>query len=274
MRGAELLAPIFEQTQGKKGRLSIQTNPDYYRTTDALARAGAPLCQARAEHAGEDSRRPPRDRAIEEVTAQGVSINATVCFTVPQAVAVAEAVERGLKRREDAGLPTSSIVSVCTIMVGRLDDWMKVCAEKRRVWCPRRERWTGRALLASRTRTQIFNKRGYRTRPLGCRLPQPSALVGAHRRRRRADDPVGVAAKVQRVGIEVTPRIDDPVPAELRQRALRALPGLPQRLRARRPQARGVRLLRRDGAHAAAPLISSYRDLTETVRDLMLPNPD
>ena len=36
--------------------------------------------------------------AIEELTAQGVSINATVCFTVPQALAVAEAVERGLER--------------------------------------------------------------------------------------------------------------------------------------------------------------------------------
>src|SRR5882757_7903148 len=36
VRGAELLRPIFEQTQGKKGFLSIQTNPEYYRTTDAL----------------------------------------------------------------------------------------------------------------------------------------------------------------------------------------------------------------------------------------------
>ena len=34
--------------------------------------------------------------AIEEATYRGISINATVSFTLPQAIAVAEAVERGL----------------------------------------------------------------------------------------------------------------------------------------------------------------------------------
>ena len=38
-------------------------------------------------------------RAIEEATARGVSVNVTVCFTVPQALAAAEAIERGLRRR-------------------------------------------------------------------------------------------------------------------------------------------------------------------------------
>ena len=38
--------------------------------------------------------------AIEEATYRGISINATVSFTLPQAIAVAEAVERGLARRE------------------------------------------------------------------------------------------------------------------------------------------------------------------------------
>ena len=42
--------------------------------------------------------------AIEAATAEGISINATVCFTLSQCVAVAEAVERGLERRE-AGRP-------------------------------------------------------------------------------------------------------------------------------------------------------------------------
>ncbi len=35
--------------------------------------------------------------AIEEATRLGVNINATVSFTLPQAIAVAEAVERGLE---------------------------------------------------------------------------------------------------------------------------------------------------------------------------------
>ena len=41
--------------------------------------------------------------AIEEATYRGISVNATVCFSLPQCIAVAEAVERGLKRRERRG---------------------------------------------------------------------------------------------------------------------------------------------------------------------------
>ena len=70
--------------------------------------------------------------AIEEVTYRGVNINATVCFTVPQSIAVAEAVERGLNRRTAENLDNSRMAPVCTIMVGRLDDWLKVVAAKRK----------------------------------------------------------------------------------------------------------------------------------------------
>ena len=39
---AELLRPIFEQHRGLNGRLSIQTDPHFYRDPDALFLAGAP----------------------------------------------------------------------------------------------------------------------------------------------------------------------------------------------------------------------------------------
>ncbi|MEN4012410.1 MAG: transaldolase family protein [Bellilinea sp.] len=58
--------------------------------------------------------------AIEEVTYRGVNINATVCFSVPQAIAVAEAVERGLRRCEAQGIIVDKMSPVCTIMVGSL----------------------------------------------------------------------------------------------------------------------------------------------------------
>ena len=48
--------------------------------------------------------------AFEEMTYRGISVNATVSFTVSQAIAVAEAVERGLARREAEGLPIAMIV--------------------------------------------------------------------------------------------------------------------------------------------------------------------
>src|SRR5512146_832642 len=77
VKGAELLLPIFEREQGSKGRLSIQTNPQFYRNTDAILKqavhfAGlAPNMQVKipVTKAGIP--------AIEEATYQGVNINAT-----------------------------------------------------------------------------------------------------------------------------------------------------------------------------------------------------
>ncbi len=135
VKASELLLPVYEREAGLKGRLSIQTNPKFYRDASRLAEQGlhfaglAPNMQIKvpATAAG--------ITAIEEVTAAGASINATVCFTVPQSLAVAEAVGRGLARREAAGEDTSSMSPVCTIMVGRLDDWMAAARQARR-GCP------------------------------------------------------------------------------------------------------------------------------------------
>src|ERR1700761_5602784 len=97
---SQLLLPAFEKHRGKNGRLSIQTDPHYYRDTRALLEQSirfqglAPnmIVKIPATKAG--------IAAMEEATYRGVSVNATVSFCVPQSIAVAEAVERGLKRRE------------------------------------------------------------------------------------------------------------------------------------------------------------------------------
>ena len=70
----------------------------------AHARAGAPLRDPRSEHAGEvPGHRGRASRRSRRRPARGVSVNATVCFTVPQAIAVAEAIERGLDAFEAGG---------------------------------------------------------------------------------------------------------------------------------------------------------------------------
>ncbi|MCG8483210.1 MAG: transaldolase, partial [Clostridia bacterium] len=122
--GAKLLEPVFDPAKGT-GRISIQTNTKFFNNAKKLADQSeyfhtlAPNMQVKmpATSAG--------IKAFEEATYRGVSINATVSYTVPQAIAVAEAVERGLKRREAEGLDNADINPVCTIMVGRIDDWMK-----------------------------------------------------------------------------------------------------------------------------------------------------
>src|SRR3954453_985451 len=104
VEAAALLTDAFAEHRGRNGRLSVQTDPRLYRDTDALVAqavefdALAPNVIVKIPATG------PGTQAMEEATYRGVSINATVSFTVPQAVAVAEAIERGLERREAEGL--------------------------------------------------------------------------------------------------------------------------------------------------------------------------
>ena len=164
-KGAELLLPIFEEAGGRNGRLSFQTDPRYYRDAERMAEQAqhfdglAPnmIVKIPVTQAGVV--------AIEEATYRGVSINATVSFTVPQALQVAEAVERGLRRREAEGQDISRMGPVCTIMVGRLDDWLKIVADRENIIAdPAALEWAGVAAMKKAYR--IYKERGYRLRLL------------------------------------------------------------------------------------------------------------
>ena len=159
------LLPVFETNKGKKGRLSLQVNAKYYRNKDKMVEQAvkinslAPNMQVKipASAAGVE--------AMEEATYRGISINATVSFTVAQAVAVAEAVERGLKRREAEGLDNSQMAPICTIMIGRTDDWLKKNTTKTgQVVLPEALEWGGVAVIKEAYR--IYKERGYTTRLL------------------------------------------------------------------------------------------------------------
>src|SRR5260370_34654547 len=103
--------------------------------------------------------------AIEERTYRRISIIATVCFALPQCIGVGEGVERGLTRREKEGKEIVAMGPVCTIMVGRLDDWLKVLMEKENITIdPGYLEWVGVAVF--KKTYQLFRERGYRIRLL------------------------------------------------------------------------------------------------------------
>ena len=77
-RGAGVLEPVFGREGGRKGRLSIQTEPANHRNADADARAG-PATSRRSRRTCRSSSRPRAraSRRSRRATAAGVSINAT-----------------------------------------------------------------------------------------------------------------------------------------------------------------------------------------------------
>jgi transaldolase len=68
-------------------------------------------------------------RAYEELTAAGVPTTATVCLSLPQAIAAAEAYERGCARAAAAGIAAPQ--STVAIVMGRLQDYLAVLNEER-----------------------------------------------------------------------------------------------------------------------------------------------
>src|SRR6202011_3115527 len=165
VKSAGLLKPIFDAHRGRNGRLSIQTDPRFYRDTQHIVRQAEEFSRLAPNMIVKIPVTRAGIPAIEEAIYSGISINATVCFTLPQCVAVAEAVERGLKRREQEGKDITAMGPVCTIMVGRLDDWLKVVVEKENIAIdPGYLEWAGVAVF--KKAYQIFRERGYRIRLL------------------------------------------------------------------------------------------------------------
>jgi transaldolase len=272
VRGAELLRPVWEREGNGKGRLSIQTNPKLYRDADRIVEQAlrfarlAPNIQVKipATRAGV--------RAVEEATAAGVTINATVCFTVPQALAVAEAVERGLERYEAAGGDTSLMTPVCTMMVGRLDDWLQVLVKRDGIVTnPGYAHWAGIACV--KNAYPIFRERGYRARLLAAAYRHHlhwSELIGG-------DIGLTIPYAWQRLfnssDVEVVPRMDDRVPEEIVSELYRKFADF---RRAYDPDGMTIDEFDTFGAtvRTLRGFIASYQELVGTIRDFMLPNPD
>jgi transaldolase len=210
VRAAELLEPIFAAEGGRSGRLSIQTDPRYFRNAAAIVEQAEDFSRLAPNMIVKIPATQAGIPAIEEATYRGISINATVCFTLPQCIAVAEALERGLQRREAEGQDISSMGPVCTIMVGRLDDWLKVVLERDGISIdPGYLEWAGVAVF--KQTYGIFRERGYRVRLLSAAFRNHmhwSELIGADA---VISPPYAWQKRFNASDIEVKSRIDHPV---------------------------------------------------------------
>ena len=272
VKGASVLKPVFDKSKGKKGRISIQTNAQLYRDAEAMTVQAIQFSKLADNMMVKMPATAAGIKAFEEATYNGVNINATVCFTVPQAVYVAEAVERGLKRREAEGKDISFLTPVCTIMVGRLDDWLKIVADKEGVAVtPGVLDWAG--VAAFKNAYRIYKKKGYRTRLLSaaCRSHLHwSQLIG--------DDIVQtIPSKWQKLfnasDIEPEVTIEKPVDPDI----LGELTSLfPEFIKAYEPDGMVPEEFVSYGATARTlrGFLEGYSELLAVIRDLMVPNPD
>ena len=271
-QAAELLRPIFEAQRGRNGRLSIQTDPRFYRDTQAIVEQALRFNQLAPNMIVKIPATRAGIPAIEEVTYRGVSINATVSFTLPQCLAVAAALERGLARREREGKDISTMGPVCTIMVGRLDDWLKVVAEQEGITIdPGYLEWAGVAVFKKAYR--IFRERGYRVRLLSAAFRNHmhwSELIGGDV---VISPPYAWQVRFNASDIAVVPRIDTPVDARIVDVLHAKFADF------RRAYDEGGLAVDEFDAFGATrrtlrQFIAACTDLDGVIRDVMIPNPD
>jgi transaldolase len=162
---ARLLLPIFERTGGKKGRLSIQVNPKNFGSGKKMIEQAAELAQVAPNVAIKAPATEARVKAIEEMTARGITVTVTFSFTVSQAIHCAQAIERGLERAAAGGIDIGHMAPSVVIMVGRLDDHLRrVMARERITLDPGVLEWAGVAVV--KKLHGIFQERRYRSKLL------------------------------------------------------------------------------------------------------------
>ena len=272
VRAAALLIPAFEAHRGRNGRLSIQTDPKFYRSTSSIVKQAVRFSELAPNIIVKIPATAAGIPAIEEATYRGISVNATVCFTMPQCLAVAEAVERGLVRRTQEGKDISRMGPVCTIMVGRLDDWLKIVMEKEGISTdPGHLEWAGVAVF--KQTYKIFRERGYRLRLLSAAFRNHmhwSELVGGDV---VISPPYAWQRRFAASGIPAIPRIDNPVNPCIVEDLLERFPDF---RRAYTPDGMSIPEFDNFGAtrRTLRQFIGASVDVSSLIRDLMLPNPD
>jgi transaldolase len=269
---ARLLKPIFDREGGRNGRLSIQTDPRTYRNSDAILTQAIRFSQLAPNMIVKIAATRAGIVAIEEATYRGISINATVSFTLPQAIAVAEAVERGLRRREAEGLEIATMGPVCTIMVGRLDDWLKVLLDKQNLSVdPGYLEWAGVAVF--KKAYKLYRERGYRLRLLSAAFRNHmhwSEFIGGDV---VISPPCAWQRRYNESDIEVIPRMDNPVDPKIVGTLLKKFPDFE-----RAYTENGLSHEEFDSfgstRRTLRQFIGACAEMNGMIRDIVLPNPD
>ena len=157
-RTAEKLVPTYESSQGRMGFVCAQVNPLRAGDRDCM------LAMANRFHhwAPNIAVKLPATAAgldvLEDCIADGITVTATVSFTVPQVVAIAERHRQGIERARAKGTEPGKCFAV--IMIGRLDDYLREVAHDNQT-AVRESDIRQAGLVATKRAYAIYKECGY-----------------------------------------------------------------------------------------------------------------
>jgi transaldolase len=181
-RGAEMYLPIYEASKGRFGWISGQLDPRLFTETEQMIHDAEEL---NALSPNVMIKVPASMQGIEVVkvlTSKGIATNTTVCFTLPQILASANAAMDGIKIAEQNKVDLSKWRAVITMMIGRLTEQktLDVQAERRNIqlsWLDKH--WFGIAVF--RRAYRMLTEGGYASKLLACSMRVGPLVAGKMR---------------------------------------------------------------------------------------------
>jgi transaldolase len=125
---ADLLLPVYEQSAGADGYVSLEVSPHLAHDSERTI-AEAHRLWAKVRRPNLMIKVPSTVAgvpALEQLTADGINVNSTLMFSLESYVEIAEAYVRGLQRASDP----SGIASVASFFVSRVDTKADAALEK------------------------------------------------------------------------------------------------------------------------------------------------
>jgi len=169
--GAVLYRKVYEHSGGKYGYISGQVDPRACFHADRMLEQAMDLASISPNVMIKVPGTREGYQVLEELTARGIATNNTLCFTVPQVVACAQAVVRGLKTAERKGVSLNRFRSVITHMSARftsLGDLEKEAKERDIALTEEDLRWAELAQFKKMCR--LMRERNYPSKMLICSM--------------------------------------------------------------------------------------------------------
>jgi transaldolase len=222
---AAKLEPIFHESNETKGFIRAQVQPGLSRDGTAMLEMGRKFASWARNIKVKIPASTVGMQVLEELAALGIPTNPTVCVSIPQMVAAAEAYERGIRRAVKAGHKPAH--STSAFVLGRLQDFLAVLNEERGAGLSAYELECA-VLAAAKRCYALFQERGYSQMimPAAFRHPrQVSELAGSATEMTihpMIQEKVREADEKQEIKHEVA--INNPVDPEAVDKVARTLP--------------------------------------------------
>lgn len=187
-RGAQMMLPIWEASDGRYGYISGQLDPRLFTEIDVMVSAAEELHSLSPNVMIKVPASAEGISVLRILASKGIGTNTTTCFTLPQILASAEATREGIGLKQKGNYFKSDTVdlstwrAVITMMVGRLTENPALDEQARRKgielsW--QDKHWFGIAVFQRAYR--ILRDEGFPSKLLACSLRQGPYVAGRQR---------------------------------------------------------------------------------------------